>query len=65
LLAYGYAVESNPHDEFLIKLKIPKDLKAKPENLLRFDDPSFFVSELSAIKRGGIEGIPQVRHVSL
>jgi hypothetical protein len=64
-LAYGYAIESNPHDEYLIKLKIPKDLKSKTGNSPQQDDPSLFVSELSGIKRGGIEGIPQVRSVFL
>lgn len=64
MFAYGYAVPSNPHDEFMLKIKLPPSLaeqlssssssSGEPQN-----------NGLFALRRGGFHGIPKALFTTL
>lgn len=66
LLAFGYSLEDNPHDEYLLKLKIPNKPffqsyfeSNRVENTPEMNESNQqFRSQLFSIQRGGIKGIP-------
>ena len=70
LFAYGYAIEDNPHDEYLLNLKIPnlplfRSLLSPTQPPTEGDQTSTLTTTTNvmkrfAIKRGGISGISEV-----
>lgn len=61
LFAYGYAVESNPHDEFLLKLKLPA-ASSSSSSQQQQQQPG---NNLFALKRGGWDTVPKELFVAL
>jgi hypothetical protein len=64
LLAYGYSVEENPYDEYLLKLKIPNKSffreYFRSEGMISTDKENAepFLSKLFAISKEGMNGVP-------
>eukprot|EP01033_Poteriospumella_lacustris_P023049 gene23049-17440_t len=52
MFAYGYAIANNPHDEFLLKVKLPSGISASTSS-------DAAANGLFALKRGGFHGIPK------
>lgn len=52
MFAYGYAIANNPHDEFLLKVKLPAGVSATTSS-------DAAANGLFALKRGGFHGIPK------
>lgn len=61
MFAYGYAIPNNPHDEFMLKVKLPQSFEFPSSTSSSSADSSTSMASrgLFALKRGGFHGIPK------